>query len=302
LRKIAVIDKNPDARFTQWRAISDPKKFFHNDNTLIEDIITYNPDLVFINKGNTFKNIFPAVTGRKTIYFYGDYYRPIPGYVQYYGSLCDFVILTNKDKQVWKSIDNKNIYFVSQGVDIDLFYPICTTKQYDIIFAANYLGPKFLGSDIRLEFARFIKNLPYKTAIIGNGWPLDIEALPRQGVIQLNRTINESRLTVGMSHFVDVPYYTSNRLYQCMATGVPHIAWASPRVKSLFRQGYIEVDSYEKLGLCIKKLLENHELRLDYGMKQFFEVRNHHTIFHFWEKVEAILEKFDGNRNQDTVG
>jgi spore maturation protein CgeB len=213
------------------------------------------------------------------------------------------VLLTNKEREFWKQLDNKNIFFVSQGVDTDIFKPVCTKKEYDIVFAANYLGTKFLGSDIRLEFARHIKAMGYETLIVGNGWPDDVGTVPRQGMHDINMTMNKSKITVGMSHFVDVPYYTSNRLYQAMATGVPHVAWHSPGVDKIFNQGYIKnINSYERFDHVVKKLLENVELRLNIGMKQFFEIKNHHTIFHFWEKVEAILERVYGNRNQDSLG
>ena len=56
MRKLAIIDKNPQAHLTQWKAAPDPKKFFHRDGTLVTDINSYNPDIIFINKGNTFTN------------------------------------------------------------------------------------------------------------------------------------------------------------------------------------------------------------------------------------------------------
>jgi len=292
LRKIAVIDKNPQAHFTQWRAIPDPKKFFHNNASLVQDIKDYNPDLIFINKGVKFTNIIVAIADYKSVYFYGDYYRPVAEYVKAYAKACDVVLLTNKNRQFWSQLENDNIFFVHQGVDVKYFHPVSCEKKHDIVFAANYFGPKFIGSDIRLEFARHIKSMPYKTLIVGNGWPKDIEAIPRQGVLELNNTLNESRLTAGMSHFIDVPYYTSNRLYQCMATGVPHIAWHCPGVENIFNKGYIaNINTYEKFDSVVEKLLCNHELRLNIGMQQFSEIRNHHTIFDFWQQVERILDK-----------
>lgn len=292
MRKVAVIDKNPQAHFTQWRAIPDPKKFFHNDTALVKDIKKYDPDLIFINKGLRFTNIIEAIRGYRSVYFYGDYYRPAAEYVRAYAKACDVVLLTNKDRDFWSQLENDNIFFVSQGVDVQYFKPVNCEKNCDIVFAANYLGPKFIGSDIRLKFARHIKSLPYKTKIVGNGWPEDIGALPRQGVIELNMTINQSRLTAGMSHFVDVPYYTSNRLYQSMATGVPHIAWHSPGVSKIFNNGYIaNIDSYDKFDCAVETLLSNDALRLNVGMRQFSEIRNHHTIFHFWQRVERILKQ-----------
>ena len=59
--KLAIIDKNPNAHFTQWRAAPDPKRFFHRDSTLIQDIKNYNPDVIFINKAASFTNTIKAI-------------------------------------------------------------------------------------------------------------------------------------------------------------------------------------------------------------------------------------------------
>lgn len=297
--KIAIIDKNPKAHLTQWRAAPEPKKYFYKDASLEQDIKKYSPDAIFINKANTFTRIPAAVKGYKSFYFYGDFYKPIPEYVKQYAKICTAAIFTNKDKSLWNEIKKsgqKNIYFVSQGVDPNVFYPLGFKKKYDILFAANYFGRKFCGSDIRLEFARFLKKeFGKKFQIIGDGWPADLDAMPRQGAIELNKTINQSKLTVGMSHFIDVPFYTSNRIYQSMATGVPHIAWHSPQVRSIFNQGYIQVKRYSDLKMLLETLLEDTTMRLKIGIRQHAEIINHHTIFHTWVKIQKIMERYCGN-------
>jgi len=292
--KLAIIDKNKNARLSQWRAAPDPKKFFSSDNAVISLLDVYKPDFVFINKGNLFTGIFPTIKKYKSVYFYGDYYRPIPAYVYEYAKVCDAVVLTNKDQGLWKELraacNQKNIFFVSQGVDTDVFKPIENTpKIYDIVFGGNYFGPSFLGSDIRLALVEHLLKSPYKFQVIGDGWPDYVNALPRQNHSDLNLSINQSRLTVGMSHFVDVSCYTSNRLYQFMATGVPHIAWDSPGIKTLFRHGYYSIDSYEKLDNAIKNFLENQTTSEFIGKSQAKEIRNRHTIYHTWQKIEEIF-------------
>jgi spore maturation protein CgeB len=291
MRKLAIIDKNPDAKFTQWRAAPEPKKFFHKDNSLVSDIKKYDPDFIFINKGNIFSNIPVAVNSYKSIYFYGDFYKPIPEFVRNYASICTATVLTNKDQQLWKSLGSKNIHFVSQGADTDIFKPVKCDKKYDIVFTGNYYGTKFCGSDIRLKLVRYIACMGYDFKVVGDGWPPDVDSLPRQGAKDLNKTINQAWLTIGMSHFVDVPYYTSNRLYQSMATGVPHIAWYSPGVKELFKHGYLEVKTYSELNSLVHWMLTNTKrLAVGTGKIQKHEILKRHTIFHFWNKIEAIME------------
>lgn len=292
MRKLAIIDKNPNAHLTQWRAAPEPKKFFHNPRTLANDVRKYNPDYIFINKGNTFplEEIQAAIWGYRSVYFYGDYYRPIPNYVMELAKICSAVVLTNKDKGLWGSLGNDRIYFVSQGADTEIFKPVKLNTKYAVVFPGNYYGTKFLGSDIRLKLVRWIQKAGYNFLAVGNGWPEDVNSIPRQPVHKLNTIINQSKITVGMSHFVDVPCYTSNRLYQCMATGVPHIAWYSPGVKDLFSQGYREVNSYSELHELMLGLLLNGKARLEMGTAQYSEIHLHHTIFHVWENIEKIME------------
>ena len=292
--KLAIIDKNPDARFTQWRAAPNPKKFFHRDSTLVQDIKNYNPNVIFINKAASFTNIIKAIKNYKSAYFYGDWYQPIANYVKLHAKAADVVLFTNNDPAIryeLKMLGQKNVHFVSQGVDIELFKPLHVDKKYDIVFPGNYFGTKFCGSELRLNLVRHLIDSNYNVTVIGDGWPKDINALPRQGVIKLNKTLNQARVSVGISHFVDVPLYTSNRLYQCMATGTPHISWHSPKIKSLFKLGYLEVSSYKELDENLEELLASRAKRKFVGAVQVSEIKQRHTIFHAWNRIQKILER-----------
>jgi spore maturation protein CgeB len=75
-----------------------------------------------------------------------------------------------------------------------------------------------------------------------------------------------------------------------MATGVPHIAWYSPDVKKLFKNGYIEIETYNELDELIDYFLANKQARNTAGEKQRKEIVNRHTIFHFWQRIENILQ------------
>ena len=295
MRKLAIIDKNKNAHLSQWKAAPDPKKFFSTDNAVMSSLDAYNPDIVFINKGNMFTGILPVIKKYKSVYFYGDYYTPIPAYVYKYAKICTAVIFTNKDQGLWKSIrtqcDQKNIFFVPLGTDTDIFKPLKTIdKIYDIVFGGNYLGPSFCGSKLRLDLVEHLLEKGYNLQVVGNGWPAHINAKPFQSHPELNFTINQAKLTVGISHFINVPYYTSNRLFQFMATGVPHITWYSPKVKDLFLFGYKDVNSYEELDKTIDDLFNNNSYRIYLGNEQLWEIRDRHTIYNAWDKIEKIME------------
>jgi len=295
MRKLAIVDRNPLARHSQWRAAPDPKKFFYKSATLIHDLASYKPDVVFINKGHVFKTLKEAVRKFKSVYFYGDWYTPLPAYVMQNALFCDAVIFTNKDPELWRQLrraGQKNVHFVSQGADIEVFKPLENEpKKYDLVFPANYLGPKFCGSDLRMTFVRNLFEKGYDLKVVGNGWPADINAMPRQGMIELNKTLNQAKMSVGISHFINVPFYTSNRIYQCMATGTPHITWTFPGIDTIFRNAsYLSVQSYDRLYETIDVLLNRPDFRRIFGALQSEEIKCHHTIFDTWKNIEKILK------------
>jgi spore maturation protein CgeB len=226
---------------------------------------------------------------------YTDFRRPVPNFVKEFATVCDAVTLVHKEKQIRRQIrkecNQKNIHFIDIGANTDIYKPIVCNKKYDILFAANYLGETFHGSAKRLEFIHRLKD-QFKDSfnVIGNGWPKDVNAMPKLPPRDLNTVINKSKITVGMSHFLDAPFYTSARLFQQMATGVPHIAWHSPRVKELFKQGYLEVSNYQDLFALIKKLLSDDNLRLSVGIRQFTEIRNNHSPKNFWDQLKKISD------------
>ena len=112
----------------------------------------------------------------------------------------------------------------------------------------------------------------------------------RKGMIEYNQMINQSRITVGMSHFNNVDYYTSNRLYQCMATGVPHIAWHAPRIAEYFNAGYLEVDSYEQMEKVLDLFLSSKFWRHTVGRAQYRETLKDHTLACAWDRMKAIIK------------
>jgi spore maturation protein CgeB len=294
MRRLAIIDKNKNAPQSQWKAAPDPKKFFHNDNNLVDQIQKYNPDIIFINKGGLM-NIARAVQGFKSVYFYGDFYDPIPAYVKEFAEITNAVIFTNKDPVLWwwmKKNYNSNVFFCSQGADTDIFKPLPDEpKKYDIVFGGNYFGSRFIGATRRLQMLRFLLKKGYNLMAVGDNWPKDIPSIVRQPHVQYNKIINQAKITVGMSHFINIPYYTSNRLYQMMATGVPHISWYSPDVKKIFKSGYIDAGDPDELIELIDHFLPNDKARRQTGQEQRSEILENHTIHHAWQRMEKILQR-----------
>jgi spore maturation protein CgeB len=293
LRKIAIITKNPHPNLTHWQAVPKHKKFFQFKRLSLEKVAAYDPDFIIIHIHNAMN--LSAVSSYKTIYLYTDFREPISRYVKQYAKDCDAVALVHKKNQIWRDLKEncgqQNIYFIDIGANTSIYRPVMRKKKYDILFTANHFNKTYPNSDGRFEMVKRLKqHYGERFQVIGTGWPQQFKPLGYKKPYDLNKVINESKITVGMSHFTNVPYYTSARLFQNMATGVPHIAWHAPGIKELFKDGYLEASNYKEFFELIEKLLKDDQLRFDIGMRQLAEIKKYHSPVNFWSQIEKIME------------
>jgi spore maturation protein CgeB len=302
--KIAFIDKTVKAQLTQWgvKSATCEKKFFHNINTLKDELTFYKPDAVFINKGSTlnYEAVRLATLPYFKVYFLGDYRLPFPGWAYAFATMCDIVLFTWKDIAVWESLKKmgqRDIFYVHQGINPDVFRPLPEIKKnLDITFGGGFYGVNFSDAAERLKTVEFLQS-KYKTLVAGDGWPSHINSVKRMNHFSLNRFHNRARVTVGIHNRVfdryGIKYGTSNRLYQCMATGVPHIAQYSPGISELFDSdgGYLDWKTHEDLATAIDWLLSNPEAAEKTGEKQRAQIIKYHTTLHAWMRMENIIRR-----------
>ncbi len=281
-----------------WSIVPEPRKFLRPQKITVQDIRKFNPDFIIIHAHCSMdRGVRNTLSKYKSFYIFTDYRRTLPHYVKDYARSCTAIGVVHKDKSIWQDIKidckQKNIFFIDVGANTDIYKPIKCKKKYDILFAASGYGG-FPASKKRIELITKLKNhFGNRFHLIGKGWRKEFDAMSYQPPPKLNETINQTKVTVGMSNFLDVPYYTSARLFQHMATGVPHIAWHTPGVKNLFNDGYLEVSNYNDLFFMIKTLLSDQKIRKNVGKRQFLEIKNYHTASHLFNYMKKILENIN---------
>lgn len=301
--KIAFINRTVQAQLTQWGVESPTcqKKFLHNMETLQGDLKEFAPDCVFMNKGSTisYEIIRLAIKPYKSVYFLGDYRNPFPRWAYAYATLFDMVLFTWEDTKIWNSIremGQKNIFCVHQGISPKVFKPLpdVMSKKFDVTFGGGYYGDNFSNAAERLKTIKFL-NERYNLQVIGDGWPSYIPSIPRVNHHELNKIHNQSKVTVGIHNRIfgkyGVKYGTSNRLYQCMAIGVPHITQYSPEVSKLFDMGYMDWKTRDELAQKIDALLPDTELRHVIGKIQRHQIKKYHTTLHAWLRIEDKIRQ-----------
>jgi len=304
-KKIAFLNQNKQGSQGQFSVYHGPKQFFNHDN--LEDIETFDPDIIFIQKGNGFnlKILQTFFKDRKTVHWYGDYRKPFEEFTEQLIQMCDLNLFTWREPSVFEEIKrkyNKDILFVTQGMNPEMFYPMKDIEKiYDVSFAGNYYGRDFGESHVRIEMIEYLRGHDINLCVAGQGYPKDFDTIGRKGYDKLNKIYNQSKVTIGLSNADfksrGVEYATSDRLWHCMAVGVPHINYRCLKIEELFDDGYLQADSFEEMKDMILALLDDPQERDRIGRIQREQILKYNTHEKAWQRIENIIINFFYNEH-----
>jgi hypothetical protein len=279
---------------TQWGACPEPKRFFRWRDS-IEKIRAYNPDVVFINKGREgFKdNLIQIANEFKSIYFYGDYRNPLDAWVANIGSNCNLVMVMFKQSDLWQQFKPAKVVLVHQGAGPSFTQLLTNEIIYDIAFAGHNYGRKFLDCGTRIDVMDRLFKDGFKVALMGEGWPARFESglLGKKMPKTVTKVYSRSHCILSLSNVNNVPYCTSNRLFNAMASSRPCIAWHAPKVSTIFDDSYVEVKNYNELKQKILEFKNDPKTASNLGNAQRQYTLANHTIKHAWDRIECIIKK-----------
>ena len=285
--KVALIDKNPKTQF----AIGHNYPVFTNLRTLEQDIKNFAPDWVFISIKHGMDIIRRAIRNTKAAYIYADYPHPLQSFTLELSHMSNITLTSWKHPVYWQSL--KNPHMVQRATSVEQFYPIPDIKPiYDVVFAGNYNG-----GEPRLKVLNFLHK-HFNLYIIGSGWDKKFNQYGKrsENYDKLNQVLNSGKTTVDIFNSIDMledgaTHYTSNRPYQNMAVGRPHIQPYLPGIREFFKKGYLEYKSLDNLAYGINRLLEMTQSERDLiGRVQRNEIVTRHTFAHAWKYMEKLIE------------
>jgi hypothetical protein len=172
----------------------------------------------------------------------------------------------------------RRVYLLPAGVCQKRFAVPLVPDRYqpdlDVVFVANRRHPLnpmniFPGSFGRRRLVnRLSQRYGKRFAIFGAGW----DGFPSwQGPLPFEKQHEaywRGKVAIGHASLLDVDYYCSNRTFIGIASGIPYLERAVPRINALFQDGR-EVHLYttveEAMALCDKHLAEAPERRLELG-------------------------------------
>jgi len=285
--KVVLINKNPKSQFAQ----GNNHPVFTGLHTLSQDIHNYNPDWVFISMKHGMDQVREAIKNTKAAYLYADYRNPLPKFTIEFSKMANITLTSWKHPKLWKTL--KNPHVVMRATDPTEFFPIPEIKpEYDVVFGGNNFG-----GDPRMKVMNFL-NKHFNLFIIGAGWPSKFNSSGKaRSYIHLNRTLNKGKVTVGAFNLIDkfkdgTSYYTSNRPYQNMAVGRPHLSPHCPGVSEFFKNGYMEYMNLGHLKELVELLLNMTQKERDkIGKIQRKEIVENHTYKHGWEYMEKVVKE-----------
>jgi len=289
--KIAFLMRSRWGDRTQFGVVSKTcaKQFFWDPVSAVRDINQFNPDFLFVNKQYDINVIEKLVEKYPMAYFLGDYRYPLPQSIVRLLNYAKIGFFT------WKKPDINNtwpkIKLVHQGANPNVYKANPRIeKKYDVIFAGNNWG-----SGLRMQTVTFLNN-NFNFLAIGDGWPKNINSLTRRRAGSVPRYYSQAYITVGIMNRTDfskndVTHYTSNRLFNCMAMGIPHIAPRQALVHTLFKKGYQDWATHQELADKINLFLKNKKHAKNVGRLQREEVLNNHTTLHAWLRMEDKIRQ-----------
>jgi len=285
---VVLIDKNPKTQF----AIGHNYPVLTNMLTLTEDVKRLQPDWVFISIKHGMDQIREAIKNTKAAYIFADYRNPLPQFALQLSHMSNITLTSWKQPELWKTL--KNPHVVRRATNPNKFHPLPEIEPtYDVVFAGNNAGGK-----PRMKVLEFLhKN--FNLYIVGAEWPKKFNQLGRKtsNYHALNKHLNEGKVTVDIfnrTNMVEegVSYYTSNRPYQNMAVGRPHISPYCPGVSEFFEKGYLDYKDLDDLKYQIESLLRQPQwVRDALGDVQRQEIITRHTFAHVWADMEKLIEQ-----------
>jgi len=226
-----------------------------------------------------------------------------------------FICVTKKLKRfIEEKYNRKNVYFVPNGVNTDLFKPIKNTKKLlkldEKFYYIGFVGAfaPWQGLDALIKSAsEILKDIPnIKFLLIGDG--LEKEKLIKQ-VIDLD--LKENFIFTGRVPYKEVPNYINVcdicvapfvkerneriglsplKIYEYMACENPVIASKIEGLGILKQNNagiLVEPENPQELSKAIIKLLKNDELRKEMGEHGRRYVIENHS----WKKIAGRIEE-----------
>ena len=209
------------------------------------------------------------------------------------------VIISEQDRNLIPHIENKKIHIISNGVDLDYFYPLSEPKEFDILFNGNMHYPPNIEAVEFLCYAILpivIQKYPKIKVLISGTQPTPrVLALQSQHVLVTGR-VEDVRASFAKCRMLVAPMQSSiglqNKLLEAMAMGIPCVTsyLANNALKAKNGEQILVASSPQEYANQIFSLLENNSLYSTLVENARLFIKNNYSWSELNEKLFNILE------------
>lgn len=220
----------------------------------------------------------------------GDVRDPMPEWYAKAAESVDLTLFTNLEWVEALRDKGLNADYLQVGFNPEIYHPWGPVQRDvpPIVFLANYY-PHYPKSPHRKEIALSLRERygdQYRT--YGRGWPFS--TFWTKSHEEEARVYRAAKVAIGQSQ-LDLPRYTSDRLFRAMGTGVCYVAHAYDGLDEDYRAGcqLLQWRTFEQLFDKIDWALENEEGRRHIGTLGSEVVHGRHTWMHRIRQLKDMI-------------
>lgn len=270
---------------------------------LVETALEFQPDLVFIRKGerisgSAIKRI-KENTGACVILHYEDYRTSPQQWVLDIGKYADLILFENDDENYLNAYRARGLERIGprwcNGVDPEVFYPRDVEKTWDLVFMGQNISLPHEGYKVRRQLLETALRRGFSLHIFGGarGWKyLGPRAHLHKFVIggKFAEACSRAKITLGTHGVYDVHLYASwRRIFESSASGAFHLTHYVSGLETVFEnhKHLVWFNSVPEAMDLIDYYLTHTKEREEIAAAGRQEVLAHHT----WDnRISALVE------------
>ena len=224
---------------------------------------------------------------------------------------ADMNLLYHKDPEIirkYSELGLKDIGFWWVGTNPNIYRPVGTEKEYDVVFFAN--NADFLpGHEERRMLIRTIADDGINIHLFGNKWEL-FKGHPNvslHGFVveeKFARVCSKAKITLGYNAVNDIYFYASwRRPFNCMACGAFHLTKYFPGLEEVFenKEHLVRFNNIAEAVRLIKYYLKHSNERENIARQGRKEVIENHTWDNRIKEIINIYKSLDGGKNDTSI-
>ena len=191
--------------------------------------------------------------------------------------------------------------------------PLIHKFDFDVVMVGSRNGGRWnpfseysIRSRERNKIVRMLSDhFGKKFAVFGNGWE---GCVSNQGPVSFDsqqRVLQMGRICVGGNPYSYDDYYSSNRVFFEIASGIPTIELRVPRLDKMFRAGYHchFIDAVDDVVAKCEELLHCNPVELyRTAASAAKDISERHTQYHRMKFMVDVIRRYCDTRNLEGVG